>query len=213
MAIIQEVKNGELVENTASASASKKTTAKAGGELDKEAFLQLLVAQMQYQDPLEPTDNTQYISQLATFSQLEETQNLSQTVLEDSAYNLVGKHVIMKVTNAQTGEVSYADGVVDRVLRQNGGVYVSINDSLYDIDDLDEVVDDEYYTASLLGHAFTEEVEALPNVDMLTVSDAAKIEELRSGYNQMTTYQKSFISQDTMDRFLELETRMEELTK
>ena len=39
----------------------------AGGKLDKDAFLQLLVAQMKYQDPLEPTDNTQYVSQLASF--------------------------------------------------------------------------------------------------------------------------------------------------
>ncbi len=213
MAIIQEVKDGKLVENAAAASASKKTAAKAGGALDKDAFLQLLVAQMQYQDPLEPTDNTEYISQLATFSQLEETQNLSKTVVEDSAYSLVGKHVIMKVTNAQTGDVSYADGQVDRVLRQNGSVYLSINDSLYDIEDLDEVVDDAYYIASLLGHTFTQEVQALPNVNMLTLSDEAKITELRKGYDQMTTYQKTFVSKDTMDRFLELETRMEELKK
>ena len=42
----------------------------SGGEMDKDAFLQLLVAQMKYQDPLEPTSNTEYVSKYATFSEL-----------------------------------------------------------------------------------------------------------------------------------------------
>ena len=45
-------------------------------------YIELLVAQMQYQDPLEPTDNTEYISQLATFSSLEEMQNISVNMLQ-----------------------------------------------------------------------------------------------------------------------------------
>lgn len=45
---------------------------------------------MKYQDPLEPTDNTEYISQLATFSQLEETQNMQASLQEMEANSLVG---------------------------------------------------------------------------------------------------------------------------
>ena len=104
MAIIQQIENGKLVDSSASntsLSTENKSDA-TGGALDKDAFLQLLVAQMQYQDPLEPTDNTEYISQLATFSQLEEMQNLNQSLTEGSAYNLVGKYVFVKVTNNQT---------------------------------------------------------------------------------------------------------------
>ena len=58
MAIIQQIENGKLVDSSASntsLSTENKSDA-AGGALDKDAFLQLLVAQMQYQDPLEPTD-------------------------------------------------------------------------------------------------------------------------------------------------------------
>ena len=39
---------------------------------NEQAFLKLLVAQIQYQDPLNPTDSTQFLSQLTEFSQLEQ---------------------------------------------------------------------------------------------------------------------------------------------
>ena len=46
--------------DTITSASEKKTT--GNSSLDKESFLKLLVAQMQYQDPLEPTENTEYIS-------------------------------------------------------------------------------------------------------------------------------------------------------
>jgi len=42
-------------------------------DLTKDAFLQLLVAQIKNQDPLNPTDGVQFLTQLAQFSQLEQT--------------------------------------------------------------------------------------------------------------------------------------------
>lgn len=62
---------------------------------------------MQYQDPLEPTSNTEYIAQLATFSQLESQLSVQSTIEASSANDLVGKYVIMKVTSSTTGETSY----------------------------------------------------------------------------------------------------------
>ena len=62
------------ISSIANSSSSYSATSKgktSGSDLDKEAFLNLLVTQMQYQDPLEPTDNTQYIAQMATFTQVE----------------------------------------------------------------------------------------------------------------------------------------------
>ena len=57
--ITQLIKNGEVVDTSAESNSSSSTSKKSGGSLDKDAFLQLLVAQMKYQDPLEPTDNTE----------------------------------------------------------------------------------------------------------------------------------------------------------
>ena len=74
MSAIAQVKDGQILE---SVSTIQKNAKASNSGLDKDAFLQLLVAQMKYQDPLEPTSNTEYISQLATFSELEEMQNMT----------------------------------------------------------------------------------------------------------------------------------------
>ena len=146
MSIVVPVKDGKVVENNASQD-SLAANKRSGSSLDKEAFLQLLVAQMKYQDPLEPTSNTEYISQLATFSSLEEMQNLNGTMTTQHATNLVGKTVIMNVQSS-TGATNVVQGKVDFIVKQNNKVYLSIDDQLYSIDDLDKVVDDEYLEAS-----------------------------------------------------------------
>lgn len=50
------------------------------GELGKDDFLQLLITQMRYQDPLEPVKDTEYIAQLAQFNSLEQMQNLNKSI-------------------------------------------------------------------------------------------------------------------------------------
>lgn len=53
--------------------ASKTSTSQANGQLaSKEAFLQLLVSQIKNQNPLNPTDGVQFLTQLAQFSELEQ---------------------------------------------------------------------------------------------------------------------------------------------
>lgn len=78
---------------------------KATKELGKDAFMQLLVAQMTNQNPLEPMENTEFIAQLAQFSALEQQQNiaagiemlaLTQTAATNSQMvNLIGRRVIV----------------------------------------------------------------------------------------------------------------------
>jgi len=53
------------------------TNLRPGGELGKDAFLKILLAQIQNQDPLKPTDSTAMVAQLAQFSTLEQLQNLN----------------------------------------------------------------------------------------------------------------------------------------
>ena len=69
MALIQPVEDGKIPKDTSTTSKSD-----TSNDLGYDQFLQLLCAEMQYQDPLEPTSNTEYVAQLATFSQMEEQQ-------------------------------------------------------------------------------------------------------------------------------------------
>lgn len=48
------------------------------GNLDKDTFLQLLVAQLRYQDPLNPTDQTQFLAQTAQFTSLEKMEVVAE---------------------------------------------------------------------------------------------------------------------------------------
>ena len=99
MADMARIENGKIQE-TASQSSLSKTNKSTPDGMDKDAFLQLLVAQMKYQDPLEPTSNTEYISQYAQFSQVEQMQNMSGSMDLQRASSLVGQEVYMKTTTS-----------------------------------------------------------------------------------------------------------------
>ena len=206
------VDNGELQASSASQlslSKDKKTEASTG--LGKDAFLQLLVAQMKYQDPMEPTDNTEYVSQLATFSQLEEMQNMTAGMSLQRASGLVGEEVVCKVINKSTGNTEYAQGVVDYVVYENNKAYVSINDSLYSVDDVYQVMDKGYSEAFELSKKFTQAMASLPDEDHLTIDYAEALSVLRETYDAMNSYQKSFIDQGLIEQLEKLEAKMRTL--
>ena len=54
--------------------------AAAAGKVDKNMFMKLLVAQMKNQDPLSPSDGTQFLGELAQFEQLEQSTNTSEDI-------------------------------------------------------------------------------------------------------------------------------------
>src|SRR4051794_39894408 len=80
--------------------------------LGKDDFLKLLVAQMKNQDPMAPTDNTAFVTQLAQFSQLDNSQQLNQNISDmlllqglTQGTNLIGKTVTYLPTDSdKTGK-------------------------------------------------------------------------------------------------------------
>lgn len=129
------VTNGKI-ENTSIT--STKVDTKGSTNLGKDAFLQLLVAQMQYQDPLEPTSDTEWISQLAQFSSLEEMQNMSAAITNSQAFSMVGKTV-----NVST-DSGIKEGVVEYVSMSGNKTYVSVDGNKYSTEDIVAVLGDNY---------------------------------------------------------------------
>lgn len=130
------------VSNQIMSSTSKTSNTKKSNTLNMENFLSLLVAEMQNQDPLEPTSNSDYMAQMATFSQVEATSEMNERVLSQTASNLIGKAVIV---NTDTNSTGYAGGIVNGWQEIDGIVYLGINGNLYDINDVDQVIDKDYY--------------------------------------------------------------------
>lgn len=209
---VQKVENGKFVtdptlESLAKANEKKKT---GNDSLGKDAFLQLLVAQMKYQDPLEPTSNTEYISQFATFSELEQMQNMSNTLELSRASTLVGQTVLMKITDS-LGHETTIQGNVDYVVYANNKAYLSIGGELYSIDDLDTVADQKYLEAYKLAVEYMNIYNKLPEVGMLTLDDRENVERLNEIYSNMNEYQKSFLADSYTEKLNDYVKRMQDL--
>ena len=208
--IIASVEDGKL--NYEYTDNSKKNGINpTGSTLGYDQFLQLLCAEMQYQDPLEPTSNTDYVAQMATFSQLEATLSLTATQENANASNLVGKQVILKVTSETTGQTSYVDGRVDYVMYENGEVFLSVNDQLYPASTLDTVADSEYYEGVTLATTLKDMVSALPHMDNINISYKTAVEQLRAVYDGMTSYQQQFVPDEVLGTLRLYEERIQEL--
>lgn len=193
MALMAPVKNGQIVETDSQNSLKKPKTSNDG--MDKEAFLQLLVAQMRYQDPLEPTSNTEYISQYAQFSQVEQLQNMAGNMELLRASSMVGQEVYVETTTS-SGDSKVIKGKVDYVVYENNKAYLAINEELYSMDDLVTVADRDYLTAVDKATEFVVRINKLPNLNGVDYTDVAEIDDLEKIYNEMTDYEKTFVASD-----------------
>lgn len=207
MALVLPVEDGKIKDTTTTSSKTSSTSSN-GNDLGYDQFLQLLCAEMQYQDPLEPTSNTEYVAQLATFSQMEATLSMQSTIESSNANALVGQYVIIKTTSPTTGETTATAGFVDYIQKENGEQKVCVNGNLYSLSDVYQVADPEYMEAVSLAEAFKTQVSKLPSAEQLTLSDEKSISDLTKVYESMSTYQKSYIDSSTLTKYKELVAQM-----
>lgn len=209
MAIGAIVKDGQLVESTAQTAAKESQSTTPSG-YDKDAFMQILVAQMKYQDPLEPTSNTEYISQYATFSQVEQLQNMASSMDLSRASGYVGQTVQVETSNGK-GETELVEGVVDFVKYESGKAYLSINGDLYPSEKVVAVIDSSYGDAVTIANAFANTMNKLPALSDLTLGDRTTVETLATGYDAMTSYQKSMIDSSYIEKLKEYVQRISQM--
>lgn len=219
MAIIAKVENGKIDSSVSSDKVAAKNTNTNIGKstLGYDEFLKLLTAEMQYQDPLEPTSNTDYVAQMATFSQLEATLSMKESLTASSdntiksmANQLVGQEVVVEDDESKTG---YADGIVDYVMYEDGEIYISVNDKLYSIDKLDTISTKDYYEAVVSANTLHSMITALPSISDITYSYKKAVEQIRELYDGFTDYQKKYVKDDDLDTLKQYESKMEELAK
>lgn len=132
--------------------------------VNSETFMQLLVAEMTNQDPLEPTSNTEFISQLATFSQMQYSRDSSTYAKANYAASLVGKTAT--ASKMEGKNLVTKTGVVESVTKNASGdsYTVKIDGESFDLSKITAVretaKDDESTdsTGALTGNALGESI-------------------------------------------------------
>lgn len=201
-----------ILQQTATSNSNKTQKTSGGSSLGKDDFLQLLVAQMKYQDPLEPTSNTEYISQYATFSELEQMQNMSSTMELSRASDLVGKTVVVETTDA-TGNTSSDMGVVDYISYENNKALVWVNGQSWALDSVKEVADPAYIEAYSMAVTLNAALNKLPNINALSIQDKDAVDSISKMFDGMDEYQQSFVAQESVEKIKNYVQKMQELIK
>lgn len=129
------LKSSSMLKSASTTDTTDTASRNVTSELSNDTFLQLLVLQMQNQDPLDPMSNEDMLAQLAQFSSLEQMNNLNdsfETLSGNidqlnfiSATSLLGQHVTGVSTSGESLE-----GTVDEVYLDGSVVYLTVNGEL-----------------------------------------------------------------------------------
>lgn len=141
-------------------------------ELDKDAFLTLLVTQLKNQDPTKPMDNTEFISQMAQFSSLEQMQNMNKALENQAnfgalaqASSLIGKEVTVVTPGEDANTII---GEVTEVRHSGGDTYVVVNGQQYEASMISSVTPKGTFAAKVAAGA--EATSATPGSTPITPS-------------------------------------------
>jgi flagellar basal-body rod modification protein FlgD len=115
---------------------------KLPSELDKDSFLKLLVAELRHQDPTQPMNDREFISQMAQFSSLEQMSNMNQSIEKlvlrsqsSDAFSLIGK----EVEAVDFASQQIVRGLVSGVVYRQDGVKVIIGSAEVSLNDIHAV--------------------------------------------------------------------------
>ena len=104
------------------------STANPSQNLNQNDFLQLLVAQLQYQDPMNPKSDTDMASQMAQFTSLQQATQSTTSLAMMQANSLVGSTVSLTIDSTHS-----TSGVVQGVTVSNGIPQIMVGGNAYDM--------------------------------------------------------------------------------
>lgn len=118
--------------NTASTTNNNSPSIASNSGLSMQDFLKLLSAQLANQDVMNPSDNTEFISQMAQFTSLQTMQKMTEIVYAQYGATMIGKTVEVAGYD-ESGQISTDQGVVDSVEFSNGSCTITVNGKNYDL--------------------------------------------------------------------------------
>lgn len=116
--------NVVALENAGNTAVSTKK--ESSGTLSSEEFLNVLITQLKNQNPLEPMNDVEYITQVVQFSMLDGINSLNQEFYESKALDYIGKNVLGTV-NVNEGETQMVSGLVRSVSYVNQKVLLNMD--------------------------------------------------------------------------------------
>ncbi|HEX4349323.1 MAG TPA: flagellar hook capping FlgD N-terminal domain-containing protein [Verrucomicrobiae bacterium] len=120
---------------SSAASSTPDTFTNPSSTLNQADFLKLLVAQIQYQDPMNPQSDTQMASQMAQFTSLQQATQSTNSLAMMQANSLIGSTVGVQIDSTHS-----ASGVVTGVVLNNGAPQITINGANYGLSQVTSVV-------------------------------------------------------------------------
>jgi len=146
------VSNQNVIQGVIESSTGSTTSRNTTGELGKTEFLNLLITQLRYQDPLNPVDDKEFLAQLAQFSSLEQMQNMNSTISKTQAYALLGKKIEASVTDESTNVSTAVQGYVSSVKTSNGKIYVVVDGRDIPVENVINVIDSSYQYSNISAY-------------------------------------------------------------
>ncbi|MBN2145470.1 MAG: hypothetical protein JW774_12710 [Candidatus Aureabacteria bacterium] len=141
----------QSITTTAAAANSVNTTGQTQKNDDLQTmFQQILIAQLKTQDPLDPMDNSEFLSQMAELNSLQQLQNLNTLMSTSQKTSQIAEASLLigrVVTGLFEGGTEEEMGIVDSVQMENGTAYLMVGPNRITLNNITKVTSVEMLTA------------------------------------------------------------------
>lgn len=167
-----------------SSTTSSSTSSIAGSDLGKDEFFKLLLTQLQYQDPLNPMENAEFIAQLAQFSTLEKMQSLDSNIalmLEMDQIGQANRMIGKEIEASIEGSEEMIKGTISSAKMVDGKVILSVGEKNVNLTDIVSISETESSRLAQASNLIKMEVEARIPETGETVSGIVDAVEMKDG--------------------------------